>query len=88
MNNFVIDTNIVKYILDGELWSQHPASLMRDRPELVVAYRHAQDLTAVANANVDCVALNVYAGSLDQGIGLAGQHGDVGLGDLALYNDF
>ncbi len=77
----------MKYILDGELWSRHPASLMRDRLELVVAYRHAQDLTAVANAKVegglcgwrvDCMALNVYAGSLDQGIVLAGPHRYVG----------
>ena len=41
MNTFVIDTNIVSYILDGKLWARQPASLMRARPELVVAYRQA-----------------------------------------------
>lgn len=42
MNSYVIDTNIVNYnILDGELWAWQPASLMRARLELVVAYRQA-----------------------------------------------
>ena len=40
-NSYVIDTNIVNYILDGELWAREPASLMRARPELVVAYSQA-----------------------------------------------
>ena len=40
-NSYVIDTNILNYILDGELWAREPASLMRARPELVVAYKQA-----------------------------------------------
>ena len=39
--SYVIDTNIVNHILDGELWAREPASLMRARPELVVDYRQA-----------------------------------------------
>ena len=40
-NSYVIDTNILNYILDGELWVREPASLMRARPELMVAYKQA-----------------------------------------------
>ena len=39
--SYVIDTNIVNYILDGELWAREPASLKRARPEMEVAYRQA-----------------------------------------------
>lgn len=40
-DEFVLDTNIVSYILDGELWAREPATLMRARPEMIVAYGQA-----------------------------------------------
>ena len=39
MEVYVIDTNLASFVLDGELWSREPASLMRARPELLAAYR-------------------------------------------------
>ena len=40
---YVVDTNIATFILDGELWEREPATLMRARPELISAYRDARE---------------------------------------------
>ena len=43
MEVYVIDTNLATLVLDGELWSREPATLMRARPELLVAYWQAKE---------------------------------------------
>ena len=40
-DEFDIDTNIVSYLFDSELWARESASLMRARAEMIVAYRQA-----------------------------------------------
>ena len=43
MEEYVVDTNLATFILDGELWGREPASLVKARPELLVAYRLASE---------------------------------------------
>ena len=38
---FVLDTNLATFILDGELWARQPASLVRARQEIIMAYHLA-----------------------------------------------
>lgn len=38
---FVLDTNLASFILDGELWARQPALLMRARQEIITAYHLA-----------------------------------------------
>lgn len=45
---YILDTNIATFILDGELWMREPAVLMRARPELNVCWKQARgDLATV-----------------------------------------
>ena len=41
---YVVDTNVATFVLDGELWGREPATLMRGRPEVVAAYRLAREV--------------------------------------------
>ena len=45
---FVLDTNLASFILDGELWARQPASLMRARQEIITAYN-------LASSNIEMV---------------------------------
>ena len=48
MAEFIVDTNIASYILDGELWERAPSGLMRGHPELHACWKMAQgDLLAM-----------------------------------------
>ena len=40
---YIVDMNIGTFLLDGELWEREPATLIRARPEIVLAYRQAQE---------------------------------------------
>ena len=40
MEEYVVDTNLATFILDGELWGREPALLMK---ELLAAYRQAKE---------------------------------------------
>ena len=37
MAEYIVDTNLASFVLDGELWGREPASLMMARPELLQA---------------------------------------------------
>ena len=40
---YIMDTNIASFVLDGELWEREPATLMRVRSELIPAYHQASE---------------------------------------------
>lgn len=61
VNSYIIDTNIINYILDGKLWARQPASLMRARPELLVAYRQAGENFETTNKFYPSLCLSKLA---------------------------
>ena len=58
---FVLDTNLASFILDGELWARQPTSLMRARQEIITVYHLASSNTEMVPSHYEPLKRSIVA---------------------------